>query len=1355
MSQSDFVAKGQTLVNSGQYQEAVKVCRLGLLGRPTTVEGRVVLGQALLALKRYDEVLAEMRVALELDHHSFTAQRLKAEALLHKGDPHAALDVLRKLQQQVPGSVDELLAECEIKLGRPAISASHPSVSYVGKGSGHGPEIDDNTRNYPNHAFGEADDETTGGSFDQPTAIAGPSSKKKSGEKVSAQSVSARDSQRPTSAHLPSTQPRNPAPRRPLADATPPPNVLAVGDKSGTVEVDPELEGIELEEQDDFDDIAAPPRARQPAAALQRGQVTSSRRGGALPTPGLDRPKGPSKKKRIEVSSVELIDDDLVEVEDSSSGEDSLGSGETLPPVDLRKPGGTRVRNAVNFPSGPLDISHGNPAATRPTAVAEVVVPPPHLAQMIANAPHVLEVARPQPSSTVRGQAAGPGNVPYGQGPIAAALPTMAAAPPPNPFLAPPPQNPYGMPAAPLPPAPTPAAARPTLAVNVSGVDAPPQPWAQRTVAAQPNPAYQQRPAAEEPTQVPQPIDPQLAAMLDAVSMPSEPSQSAARVLKTGMRKGRSKLQVAIWLVIGALVIAGGVIVGFKFRTMRLDKKIADSQNIARGLAKADTWKAMVRSRDRIAGIAQASPTADNMAALARIRALIAFEFGEGVPEAKAAIDGLGGQGGLDAELAAAYYALAVNDAKNALDAAGRALKLDGSDPAALYVMGQAELLAGDAAAAVKQLQAAVDKEGRPLYRVALSRAYFEISDWKEAQRAIDPAPLKAWYDGLDADTTRELKDSGIQLSSLVDEHPSVVAQRARLAVATGQTAGTKATELRTQLEKIISEGGKPINDQPRGVSLVQVGFTYLALSELEAATGKNANTAIDAALKLEIDDQRFAEQVTETLYSTLNFARATSAAERTLKGWPGSRRARLTLAQLALQQGHPQDALDWLVKVENGDKLAVPLSVRGRAKLALGDLAGAKQDLDRAIEASNKKLEQALVARTWVDLAGGEVDAARTRIRSRFQGMPTPAVATVWAAILRASGSPDDIKQAKEVLEPVVIGAPSVDLARAQLELARLDRELGDEAAKTLYTKVIAQTNSREIRVETAKYLIEFSDDNGGREMFDELLKGNVADPPDLLVEAARAHLLVGDHTGGAELLDRADKANTKTWKYDRERGRLALRKGDYNGAALLLTKALEKSGDDLDTLFLLAEVSSSDLEKFKELGAKLRATVGSRLKDGPLAQLVIGKLTVQNKEDKTQEGAKAFKAASDAMQKAAPPRLRAQAALGAAIVAYNIPDDPVALDALALAISLDPTLYEAYIYVADILIGKKDYQKALEKAQLAVKYNPDSVDGYLMIGRVASETKNRKLYGDMLTKINSIAPNSDQLKTLQGLRF
>ncbi len=1312
------MTKGQALVNSGQYQEAVKVCRLGLLGRPTTVEGRVVLGQALLALKRYDEVLAEMRVALELDHGSFNALLLKSEALLRKGDPHAAIEILRKLQTQAPSDsrIDGLLGECDRSFGKPAISASHPSVGYLKKDPGQ--RLDDNTRHYPNHAFGDADEETTGGSFDRPTAVAAPSGKKRSG---------------PSS----------------VVPAMQSPKAFATGDKSGTVEVDPELEGIELDDQDDFGDIASPPRSKLPGAsgALERGQVMSSRKVGGLPTPGLDRgavSKG-QKKNRVEISSVELIDDDLVEVENN----EGIESVETLSPLN-RKPGpGTRVRNAVNVPSGPLDIS--SPHANRPTAAAPALAPP-HLAHMIANAPHVMEVGRQQPSMTMRGNPAGP---------IAAALPTMAAVQPPIANV-PMDRTALGLPGAPLPqmmPAPGQPnnAARPTLAINAATEG---QAWARSTVAAavppSPPQGYQHlndyhSPHAEEPTMRPQPgaMDPQLAAMLEMVSPGQviDGSQSGARVMKTGMRKGRSKLQIAIWLIIGALVIAGGVIVGFKFRAMRLEKKIADTQGIALGLAKADTWKGMVRSRDRLAGIAQASPTDDNKAALARIRALIAYEFGEGVPEAKAALDSLGVQNNLDAEIGSAYYALAINDAKAALEASNRALKLGPDDPAALYVNGCAELLGGDVASAIKQLQEAVDKEGRPLYRAALARAYAENTDWQAALAAIEEARIKVWYDAFDVDTTKELQNSGIELAAITKDHPSVVAQRVRVLVASGQLP--KASELRKQLEQVALEGGKPINDQPRGVSLAQMALAYLVLAELDFATTKQGNNALTTALAAKLDDQRFAEQITETLYLMLDFTTSAAAAERTLKGWPSSRRARIILAQLALQQGRAQEAIDVLSKIENGDKLALSLSLRGRARLALGDIDGAKEDLDRAYAKSGKKLEPALVARTWADLASGDIDAASTRIRARYNNKPSTAVITVYAAILRASGKADDIKEAKELLEPIAAGPPSVDLARAQLELARVDREIGDEAAKALYTKVIEKTNSREVRVETAKYLIDFSDDNGGREMFDELLKGNVMDPPDLLVEAARAHLLVGDHPGGADLLDRADKQGTKSFRYQRERGRLALRKGDYPGAALLLAKALDSSGDDLETIFLAAEVAGADPVKFKDLIDKLKSLSSARLKDGPGAKILTGKLLV-----KGDEAQKAYRSASDTMSKAAPPRLRAQAALGLAIVAYNIQDDPVALDALALAIRLDPTLYEAYIYVADILIGKNELPKALEKAQAAAKYNPDNVDAYVMIGRVAHAQRNRKLLAEMLTKVGAMAPNSDQLKTLQDLR-
>ncbi|MBA3818975.1 MAG: hypothetical protein H0X17_08800, partial [Deltaproteobacteria bacterium] len=137
MSQSDFVTRAQALVASGQYQEAVKVCRLGLLGRPTTVEGRVVLGQALLSLKRFDEVLAEMRVALELDHTSTAVQVLKAEALLRKGDAPGALEVLQRLRGQAPADprIASLLDETERAIGRPRISAVHASVGFVSPAS--------------------------------------------------------------------------------------------------------------------------------------------------------------------------------------------------------------------------------------------------------------------------------------------------------------------------------------------------------------------------------------------------------------------------------------------------------------------------------------------------------------------------------------------------------------------------------------------------------------------------------------------------------------------------------------------------------------------------------------------------------------------------------------------------------------------------------------------------------------------------------------------------------------------------------------------------------------------------------------------------------------------------------------------------------------------------------------------------------------------------------------------------------------------------------------------------------------------------------------------------------------------
>ena len=112
------------------------------------------------------------------------------------------------------------------------------------------------------------------------------------------------------------------------------------------------------------------------------------------------------------------------------------------------------------------------------------------------------------------------------------------------------------------------AAARPTMAVNLNAaqqqsaaaVDAlfgAEQPgWAQKTVAAQ-------RAAANEPTAKPgQELDPRVLAMASPVpatpvpNMFPETSTASGKPLKTGVRRGRSKLAIAMWMRRSSLAVS-------------------------------------------------------------------------------------------------------------------------------------------------------------------------------------------------------------------------------------------------------------------------------------------------------------------------------------------------------------------------------------------------------------------------------------------------------------------------------------------------------------------------------------------------------------------------------------------------------------------------------------------------------------------------------------------------------------------------------------------------------------------------------------------------------------------------------
>jgi predicted Zn-dependent protease/Flp pilus assembly protein TadD len=674
---------------------------------------------------------------------------------------------------------------------------------------------------------------------------------------------------------------------------------------------------------------------------------------------------------------------------------------------------------------------------------------------------------------------------------------------------------------------------------------------------------------------------------------------------------------------------------------------------------------------------------------------------------------------------AAAYVALALDDSKGAKTAADAALAGHSADAAALYVEGQAQLLAGDVKAATPDLKAAYDKDPRPLYGVALARAYAFSSSWDPALATLD------------------------KILQASPEHPAAVIARGMVLAASGRITPGVATDAHTQLQKLIAEGRKAPAEQPHGVSPAQMAFAYLSLAQVDFARGdlQSARGDVGAAAQIGLDDQHFAEDAIDTLYLIGDLTAARGAAETAMTAWPASRRARIAMAEILLASGKPGDALDILAKQPEAAALPLGQTIRADAKLATGDGDGARADYEGALK-KLPNLERAIVGRAWLDLQDNLVDQARKSVEPRYSDKgSSAALTTVYAAILRRAGETD---KAKTLLERVVGGPPSAHITRAQPELARLDRDQGDlRGARAAYAEA-SKSGSFDARFESALLAIDDRDPPGARDTLDLLVKeAGDHPPPELLLEAARARMLVGDHAGAVALLDQAEKLpGVATWKLQRERGRLALRKGNFPEAITDFTRALDGSGADAETFLLAADAASTDDKG--ALADKIHKLLPDRLKANPEAKIVEGKLLIG--AGKLPEAEAAFKAAKDALkaEKATPRRL-ARADYGLAFIAYSNQNTAAAVNALELVNSEDPSIADAYLLASDLT---KDKKKAYELAQSAVHFNPDSANGWLYVGKLAAAQHDRRMLADAIGRLQTIAPNGEELKELEKLR-
>lgn len=784
-------------------------------------------------------------------------------------------------------------------------------------------------------------------------------------------------------------------------------------------------------------------------------------------------------------------------------------------------------------------------------------------------------------------------------------------------------------------------------------------------------------------------------------------------------RPRRRRLVYALWTFAAVIVIGGGVFAGLRLRDLRLEKQVNAAFGKADKAALDDGWRSHQAGRDILLAVNRAKSDRRAQHRISAVNALLAYEFGDG---ADAAVAQIGALNGTTPHLLVArgYVALLNADIAQA-ERLGRTLFAQaGFEAVGHYFVGRARLLLGDSAGALEHLRISVEREPRPAYQIALAEANVGQGLIVEAE-------------ALFASTQRSGQSAAATVLRVVAD---------RMAA----TPGTRP-ELAGQLDTITIAADKPLNDASRTVSPLWGALALLAAAESQALSGDvgRAKSAFDRAVAVAVDDYRYVER---TIYAQLamgNSDGAATAAEKAVARWPQHVGLAVARAQVALARANPTAAL--AAVAQSGNVSAAVLTIRGSAALANGDLQGARSALDAALLVAPARSD-ALAARALVDIFAGDAARALQRLGT-VDTSARPELAVVYGLALRRSGESDT---ALPYLARGQLATGQLYQGLAVLESGRLARERGDVvAARDAFAKA-AKLGMASAGFELAVVDIDDRELDRGKAALEaqlaQLVAAGRSPTGDLLLELTRARTLAGEVTQAEESLRQAEKIEAVAkWLVLRERGRLAIRKGDIPAASAALAKAMEDKNSDAETLLLVANVVENDANQ-AALATTLRNIAATRLANTGELHLVIGKLELAAGRSGNAE--LEFAKAKETLQKQnGLPRRRAVAHLGLAAIAFEKRDDARARAEVTAAVELDPASPEAHLFAAELATTGAARIGYLARA---VQLAPNHVTAWILFGQAAQAANDTVKLNKAIERLSELAPNSPELNALKA---